>query len=560
MTALTAVQVPDEVPDVQVDAPASTRPGRLRRRCLIAQDTVVVLVVWLSVLSLMPEVTGGSLYQPLVMALTATIATISSVGRQRLYRWRVARAKAVEAAGLARAAAFGALFVVLMAHSVDLATGLRVAMLGGVIAFVLLRLSRLAYRRRMDALRRKGALIQRVILIGANEEAFHMAQLAADHPEVGLRIEGVVGDKDQWLHHGFHARWLGPLDDCMSLVARSRVAGVLLATTAVPSDVSNDLVPRLLDAGVHVQLSAGLQGVATRRIVVQDFGQKPFLYIEMTVLDGWRSRVKRGLDIVLASAALLLAAPVVAFFALLIRGYDKGPALFRQQRVGRGGASIEVLKLRTMEVDAEERLQSLREDNERTGPLFKLSHDPRVTPVGRFLRATSIDELPQLFNVLRGDMSLVGPRPALLTEVATFSPRLQGRSKMTPGITGLWQVTARDEPSFSAYERLDLFYIDNWSVTLDLMILASTVWVVVRRSFASLRRPRVADGELVSARGDLVGEALGLGRRRIGILDELARGVVQEGVTSPFPDQAAVTATVASSGTVAGNVCQRPDV
>ena len=164
--------------------------------------------------------------------------------------------------------------------------------------------------------------------------------------------------------------------------------------------------------------------------------------------------------------------------------------LFRQRRVGRDGVEFEILKFRSMCVDAEARLAALRaEHNERSGPLFKLERDPRVTAIGRFIRAFSLDELPQLLNVLRGEMSLVGPRPALPSEVAEFPADLHARHLVRPGITGLWQVEARDNPSFGAYRRLDLFYVDNWSLLLDLIILLGTIEQVLVRPFMSRLTP-----------------------------------------------------------------------
>ncbi len=157
--------------------------------------------------------------------------------------------------------------------------------------------------------------------------------------------------------------------------------------------------------------------------------------------------------------------------------------LFRQERVGRDGATFQMTKFRTMVVDAEQRKAELAARNERSGPLFKMDdrEDPRITRIGRFLRATSLDELPQLFNVLHGTMSLVGPRPALQSEVDEFPAELHARHQVRPGITGLWQVEARDNPSFEAYVRLDLFYVQNWSLPLDLVVLLGTVDHIVLR-------------------------------------------------------------------------------
>ena len=180
---------------------------------------------------------------------------------------------------------------------------------------------------------------------------------------------------------------------------------------------------------------------------------------------------------------------------MAIKVHDRGPVIFSQERVGRNGVPFRILKLRTMVTDAEQRLVDLRERNERSGPLFKLDHDPRVTPIGRLLRLTSLDELPQLWNVLRGEMSLVGPRPALPVEVASFDDELLERSRVLPGITGLWQVEARDNPSFDSYRRLDLFYVENWSITLDLVILLSTLETELVRVARGLTRRGEATAE-----------------------------------------------------------------
>ena len=216
-------------------------------------------------------------------------------------------------------------------------------------------------------------------------------------------------------------------------------------------------------------------------------------------LVGWSAVAKRTVDVVVATLSLLLVLPVILLAALAIKLQDGGPVLFRQQRVGRDGKRFMMYKLRTMVPDAEHQLPRLRPHNHRDGPLFKLTNDPRVTSVGRFLRATSIDELPQLVAVLRGTMSMVGPRPALPEEVAQFDESLLGRLTVPPGLTGLWQVEARDDPSFESYRRFDLCYIENWSLRLDFAIMASTVIGLPRRSVKALRHGDAAVLEPVMA-------------------------------------------------------------
>ena len=201
--------------------------------------------------------------------------------------------------------------------------------------------------------------------------------------------------------------------------------------------------------------------------------------------------VKRVIDVIFSTVLLVGTAPILLAAAVWIKLEDGGPVIFRQTRIGKDGRKFTVFKLRSMVVDAEARLAEIRHRNERSNsPLFKLEADPRVTKAGHFLRATSIDELPQLFNVLRGDMTLVGPRPALTEEVASFDEELLRRLRVTPGVTGLWQVKARENPSFEVYRDLDLFYVENWSLSMDLAILAGTVTSVLMRG---LRRVRSAD-------------------------------------------------------------------
>jgi lipopolysaccharide/colanic/teichoic acid biosynthesis glycosyltransferase len=199
-------------------------------------------------------------------------------------------------------------------------------------------------------------------------------------------------------------------------------------------------------------------------------------------LRGLRCTLKRAFDIVAAGLLVVALAPVLLLCAVAVRLSGPGPVLFRQQRVGRDGQVFSIWKFRSMTVDAEDRLATLRSLNESDGPLFKLRHDPRVTGVGRWLRAWSLDELPQLLNVLRGEMSLVGPRPLPSYEVDLDDPWARGRLRVRPGVTGPWQVSGRHRLSFAEMVRHDLFYVENWSLTMDLRLILRTIPVVLRGS------------------------------------------------------------------------------
>ena len=308
----------------------------------------------------------------------------------------------------------------------------------------------------------------------------------------------------------------------MQALDQTGATGVLIAANGVPSAELNALVRTLHAMGVHVHLSSGLTRIGHRRVRQLPMAHEPFFYLEPASPRRVALSVKRVADVVVASLVLVLTSPILLVSALAVKLSDGGPVFFHQVRIGQDGRRITIRKIRSMTVDAEEQLDELRELNERTGPLFKVDDDPRITRVGHWLRASSIDELPQLLNVLDGSLSLIGPRPALPEEVAQFDDEMLGRLRMRPGVTGLWQVEARHNPSYFAYRHLDLFYVENWSLGLDVTILVATARTVVGDALRSLRRrssageqraddhascrrpPRPADRRMVDAAGRLL--------------------------------------------------------
>ena len=261
---------------------------------------------------------------------------------------------------------------------------------------------------------------------------------------------------------------------------RTGADGVVVVEAALDPQVSNRLVRGLLDAGLYVDLASSLSDISVDRLATRNLGPTLATWIAPRPRGGWRGRAKRAFDVAVTAVGLVVLAPVFAVVALAVRLGSPGPILFRQERVGRDGVSFDMLKFRSMVVDAEERQAELLAENEGAGPLFKMAADPRVTRVGRILRKTSLDELPQLINVLRNEMSLVGPRPALRAEMAEWDPDLYDRLQVKPGITGMWQVSGRSSTTFDQYTRLDLYYVHNWSLWVDVSILARTVPAVLR--------------------------------------------------------------------------------
>ena len=219
--------------------------------------------------------------------------------------------------------------------------------------------------------------------------------------------------------------------------------------------------------------------IVTSRIVSERIGNIPLLGFLEDSLQGWPRWIKRFIDLVGSSLGLVVLAPFFAVIAVMIKLTSKGPVFFTQTRLGKNGKPFVVYKFRTMKVGAEFEKEKLQHLNEARGPLFKIREDPRLTKIGGFLRRSSIDELPQLFNVLLGQMSLVGPRPPLPHEFEKYELWQRKRLQATPGITGLWQVRGRSLLPFEEMVKLDIYYLENWSLWLDIKILLKTVWAVV---------------------------------------------------------------------------------
>ena len=279
---------------------------------------------------------------------------------------------------------------------------------------------------------------------------------------------------------------LDQTSDVVDAILRSGGNTAILVTTGMTASTVNRLARDLHDRGLHVEMTSGLEDIAPGRLTVRSVGRYPVFYIEPTELSGWRAVAKRIFDVIVAGVILLVTLPMWIVISLAVKLTSRGPIFFRQVRAGRDGKPFVIYKFRTMVSGAHEMLADLTEQNESDGPLFKIKDDPRVTKVGAILRSYSLDEIPQVLNVLKGDMSIVGPRPALFSEMTGWSSEQHNRLRVKPGITGMWQVSGRSDLSFADYVRLDLYYVDNWSLASDLAILAKTIPTVMWRRGALL--------------------------------------------------------------------------
>ncbi|HEX3824069.1 MAG TPA: sugar transferase [Mycobacteriales bacterium] len=354
------------------------------------------------------------------------------------------------------------------------------------IGTALLLLGRYGQRRWLHARRRRGRYLHRVVAVGGVEGIRDLADQIRHNRYVGLELVGACVAAPNHPSDIAGVPVLGSPTEVLSAVATSSADTVAVAAGPgfTPSGLRR-LSWQLEGTGVALVAAPALLDVAGPRIKVRPVAGLPLLHVEEPELAGARQVVKSSFEWTLASIAFVFVIPLLIALAIVTRLDSKGAALFRQTRVGRHGEEFTVYKLRTMHVDAESLLDSLLSENEASdGLLFKIRADPRVTRVGRVLRKFSLDELPQLWNVVRGDMALIGPRPPLPGEVARYGPEVARRLLVRPGITGLWQVSGRSNLSWDDSVRLDLYYVENWSLSLDAMILWKTMFAILGRDGA----------------------------------------------------------------------------
>jgi exopolysaccharide biosynthesis polyprenyl glycosylphosphotransferase len=364
---------------------------------------------------------------------------------------------------------------------------LKLVAVGTPLAVVLSLLVRFLAHRGLRFLQRQGRSLRHVLVAGGFGAAQQLSERIQREPDTGMKVIGLClpsSELPRPVVDGIPV--LGSLRQVPDVVRSMGCDAVAVTSDDVTRyNYLRELAWSLEGAGVELLVDPGLVEVAGPRMHIRPLMGFPLLHVEEPHFTGWRWMMKRVSDIVLASVGLLIISPVMLAIAAGVKLQDGGPIVFRQARIGRQGKPFTMLKFRSMVVDAEARKLELMEHNEGKGGLFKLSRDPRVTRLGQFLRDFSLDELPQLFNVLGGSMSLVGPRPHLASELAQMPSEASRRSLVTPGLTGLWQVSGRSELEGHDAIRLDLRYVENWSLSLDLQILWKTISAVLAKRGAA---------------------------------------------------------------------------
>ncbi len=450
---------------------------------LMLLDSLVGMLAVVGAAALFPDLISFSAVKLAVLLLGATVAWPLVIGLNRGYERSTIGVGTDELQAIFRGG-----ILAIAGGAVPSAITDRYGVVAlSVVAVPLAALASLAVRffarKRLHAQQRVGRNVRRVIVVGSAYAVADLSAILTREPHCGMTVIGTcVPSSNLDTARAAGLTVLGDLTAVPELVHAHRADAVAVTGgDAMRHHYLRELAWSLEGAGVELLVHPGLVEVAGPRMHIRPHVGLPLLHVEQPHFVGWRRFVKRATDIGLSGLGLLVISPVLALIALAIKLGDRGPVLYRQIRVGLDGTTFTMLKFRSMHTDADARLAALRAQNPHIGLMFKMESDPRITPVGRFLRRWSLDELPQLFNVLAGTMSLVGPRPPLQSEVAAYEDHARRRLLVTPGLTGLWQVSGRSLLSWEETVRLDLRYVENWSFSLDLLIIWKTFFAVLAK-------------------------------------------------------------------------------
>ncbi|WP_424936244.1 MULTISPECIES: sugar transferase [Bacteria] len=453
------------------------------RRLWVSDLLVVLLVVfgtqffWLGGLQ-PPSVSGFDTLDYTVVSVFLVLAWIATLAMYDTRSPRVVGYGSGEYRAIVNGALrlFGLVAIVSYVLAADISRGY--VLISFPLGVVLLIISRWLWRRWLIRQRRSGRMVSRVLLVGDTAANVRILAELARQPEAGYTVVGVCSSSE------IEAETLGPaevpvlggLDDLAHLLERTNADTVLVSSeSGLPADRVRELSWQLEAGQQHLIMAPNLTDIGGPRIHMRPVAGLPLMHVETPKYTGPQVVAKRAFDMIGSGTLILLLSPVLITIAILVKATSRGPILYGQERIGMNGVPFKMMKFRSMVVGADAQLASLLAEQGRSdSPLFKVENDPRITTVGRVLRKFSLDELPQLFNVFLGSMSLVGPRPQREGEVALYDDAAQRRLIVKPGMSGLWQVSGRSSLSWEDAIRLDLYYVENWSLTGDLNILFRT--------------------------------------------------------------------------------------
>ncbi|MET0990537.1 MAG: sugar transferase [Glaciihabitans sp.] len=481
---------------------AHTATGNWRRtyaKQLVASDLLVLLwvifgvqIAWLGLDQSALGVSGSQeeiAISYTVVSSALVLGWLATLGVYGTRGYRVLGAGAQEYKLIADSSMrlFGVLAIAAFLFKIDLARGY--VLIALPLGLGLLLFSRWMWRQWLGVQRRNGKYSSTVLLVGSEASATHIAKELARQPEAGYRVVGACVPSGRVADYlvATTVPVMGTVDAVLSALEATGADTVVITSSdeLTPQRV-RELSWSLEPGRQHLVVAPSLTGLGGPRVHTRPVSGLPLIHVETPRYDGGKTWAKRGFDLTVSIMLIVILSPLLAIVAGLVRLSGPGPVLFRQRRVGIRGTQFDMKKFRSMNNGSERALPDQDELGSAVGNtvLFKMRDDPRVTPIGRVLRRYSLDELPQLFNVLIGNMSLVGPRPPLETEVAAYETHVHRRFLVKPGMTGLWQVSGRSNLSWEDSVRLDLYYVENWSMTGDLVILWRTAMAVLRREGA----------------------------------------------------------------------------
>jgi exopolysaccharide biosynthesis polyprenyl glycosylphosphotransferase len=466
------------------------------RRLRISDSLIVAAVIGIAQTLRFGGLTSGNLAGPAGPTSVDYIVVSTSIAAIWIAVLAIYRTRAAQIIGngleeyrrlwTATLTLFGVIAVVSTIFRLDIARGyLAIALPLGLVA---LTANRWLWRRFVVRRRSTGEYMNAVLAVGRTDSIGALAQSMVRSPGDGYRLVGVC--VPGYSRREMHIPTIGDVPaydfdrDIAAAVADSGADTVVLTSGQLDPDEIRDFSWQLEKINVDLLVSPGMVDVAGPRLTVCQVGGQPLLHVDKPQYDGAKRFQKRAFDVCFATLVLLAASPLLLAAAVAVKLTSRGPVFYRQERIGLDGEPFRMIKFRSMVVDADKLLDDVASLNQGGGLLFKIRNDPRVTPVGRLLRRYSIDEVPQFFNVLRKDMSVVGPRPPLGTEVAAYDDHVRRRLLVRPGITGLWQVSGRSDLSWEESVRLDISYVENWSMLGDLAIAGKTAGAVLRASGA----------------------------------------------------------------------------
>jgi exopolysaccharide biosynthesis polyprenyl glycosylphosphotransferase len=350
----------------------------------------------------------------------------------------------------------------------------------GILAVVLLGLSRLVRVGVLRSMRRRGIGSSRVLIVGAGEVARSVMRVVVANPECGFTVVGFLDDHPAKAGTDIgRFRALGRIDNLPQTLVKELIDEVIITLPWQYHRKIMSIMTHCERRHVRTRIVPDLFQMRISRMQVEEIAGVPMIGVKEAGISSLSQVVKRTLDVAVAGLGLIFFAPVMLLMAMMIKMGSAGPVLFEQERVGKDGQLFTIYKFRSMIEGAEKQQETLRDLNEADGPLFKIKDDPRLTRLGKLMRRLSVDELPQLYNVLMGDMSLIGPRPPLPSEVENYQEWHKRRLEIAPGLTGLSQISGRSALTFDEIALLDIYYIENWSPALDTKILLQTIPKVI---------------------------------------------------------------------------------